>query len=68
MRRPVPGDTRPGNGEHVRVVNPLSGRTWTGPALKWASGAPQLRTFETGEVRWFPPSWVQEVYTPDRLP
>ncbi|MFB6726820.1 hypothetical protein ACFCV3_42015 [Kribbella sp. NPDC056345] len=60
----IPTDSRPGEGEHARVVNPLSGREWSGPVLRWSTRSPQIRDAVSGEVRWFPPHWVRDVYTP----
>lgn len=64
-RRVIPTEARPGQGEHARVKNPTSGREWYGEVLKWALSCPQIRDAGTAEVRWFPASWVVEVYDPE---
>lgn len=55
-KKGVGGNILPGNGERVKITNPLSGNTWTGTVLRWLHGSPELLA-DTGEKRWFPRDW-----------
>jgi hypothetical protein len=61
-RRPR-GESSPGLGDRVRIVSATSGREWFGEVLVWsATGDPFVFDDETAAVRWYPRSWVTEIF------
>ena len=54
--------SRPGYGDTARILNPQSGKEWSGPVLYWGTtGTPYLLDLISAEKRWFPEHWVVEV-------
>ncbi|WBQ03819.1 hypothetical protein [Kribbella sp. CA-293567] len=61
--RRIRGESSPGLGDRVRIVSSTSGREWFGVVLVWsATGDPFVSDDETAAVRWYPKSWVAEVF------
>lgn len=61
MNERVRSESVDGGGECIRLANPVKGTIILGEVLRWTLGDPQVRVYTTGEVRYYPASWIQEV-------
>lgn len=61
MNQKVHTDSTPGTGTWVEITNPVKHTTYLGEVLRWTLGDPEVRLYPSGEIRYFPHSWVTEV-------